>query len=63
MRGTEMIIGMLGILKAGCAYVPFNTEYPAERLQYIIENASITAIVCTDIELVAQLWITWVSMY
>jgi amino acid adenylation domain-containing protein len=52
LRGIEMIAGMLGILKAGCAYVPFNTQYPAERLQYIIEDAAIKVIVSTGKELV-----------
>ena len=47
-RGIEMIIGIFGILKAGCAYVPFNIEYPAERIRYIIEDAGIEKIICTD---------------
>ena len=42
LRGIEMITGMFGILKAGCSYVPFNTDYPAERLNYIIEDCAIT---------------------
>ncbi|MBK8549759.1 MAG: non-ribosomal peptide synthase/polyketide synthase [Ignavibacteria bacterium] len=44
-RSNEMIIGMFGILKAGCAYVPFNTDYPAERLSFIIEDTGIKNIV------------------
>ncbi len=51
-RRLEMIIGIFGIIKTGAAYVPFNTEYPAERLQYVVENAGIKHIVYTDIELV-----------
>jgi amino acid adenylation domain-containing protein len=51
LRGIEMIIATLGIVKAGCAYVPFNIEYPAERLHYIIEDARVTHIVCTNSEL------------
>lgn len=50
-RRIEMVISILGILKAGGVYVPFNTEYPAERLKYIIEDAAITHIVYTDDEL------------
>ena len=52
LRGLEMIIGIFGIIKTGAAYVPFNTEYPAERLQYIVENARIRHIVHTDPKLV-----------
>jgi amino acid adenylation domain-containing protein len=46
-RGAEMIIGILGILKARAIYIPFNTEYPPERIRFIIENAGITCIVTT----------------
>jgi amino acid adenylation domain-containing protein len=54
-RGIEMIIGMFGILKAGCAYVPFNTEYPAERLGFIIADAGIRQIVYTSHELLQSI--------
>ena len=36
-RGPEMIIGLLGILKAGAGYVPIDPAYPLERLHYMIE--------------------------
>jgi amino acid adenylation domain-containing protein/non-ribosomal peptide synthase protein (TIGR01720 family) len=50
-RCVEMIIGMFGILKTGCAYVPLNTEYPRQRLNYIIENSGVSNIVYTDSQL------------
>lgn len=37
-RSLEMVIGLLGILKAGAAYVPLDPSYPIERLRYIIED-------------------------
>ncbi|HLP57633.1 MAG TPA: amino acid adenylation domain-containing protein, partial [Candidatus Deferrimicrobium sp.] len=33
-RSIEMIIGMLGILKSGDAYLPIDPEYPQERIDY-----------------------------
>ena len=45
-RSLELVVGMLGILKAGAAYVPMDPSYPAERLAYMIEDAG-AAIVLT----------------
>jgi amino acid adenylation domain-containing protein len=39
-RSPEMVIGLLGILKAGAAYVPLDSSYPAERLRYMIEDCN-----------------------
>ncbi|WP_017903831.1 non-ribosomal peptide synthetase, partial [Pseudomonas asplenii] len=38
-RGSAMITGLLGILKAGAAYVPLDPTYPVERLAAIVEDA------------------------
>lgn len=38
-RSLEMIVGMLGILQAGGAYVPFAPEYPDERTTYMLQDA------------------------
>jgi amino acid adenylation domain-containing protein len=46
-RSAELIIALLGILKAGAAYLPLETEYPAERLQFIL-NDSATPILITQ---------------
>ncbi|MDI5888445.1 non-ribosomal peptide synthetase [Flavobacterium yafengii] len=38
-RGQWMIITILAVLKAGCAYVPIDTEYPQDRINYMIEDS------------------------
>jgi amino acid adenylation domain-containing protein len=37
-RSLEMIIGLMGILKAEAAYVPLDPEYPKARLAYMLED-------------------------
>ncbi|HLP57329.1 MAG TPA: AMP-binding protein, partial [Candidatus Deferrimicrobium sp.] len=40
-RSLEMVVGLLGILEAGGAYLPINIDYPEERKEYILKNANI----------------------
>lgn len=44
-RSLNIPIGLLGILKAGAAYVPLDPDFPIERLQIMIEDASMFAVV------------------
>lgn len=37
-RSIEQIVGVLGILKAGAAYVPLDPKYPAERLALMLAD-------------------------
>ena len=46
-RSLEMVIGILGILKAGCAYLPLDPNYPNERLSYMLSDSK-APIVLTD---------------
>jgi amino acid adenylation domain-containing protein/thioester reductase-like protein len=39
-RSLEMIVGLLGILKAGAAYLPLDPNYPSERLEYMVQDAA-----------------------
>ena len=44
-RCSEMLIGVLGILKAGGCYVPLDPASPPERLAFIIEEASLSILI------------------
>jgi amino acid adenylation domain-containing protein len=53
-RSPEMLVGILGILKTGAAYVPMDPEYPKERLGYILQDSQ-APIVVTQKSLVGNL--------
>ncbi len=40
-RSPQMVIGLLGILKAGGVYLPIDPAYPEERIRYIMEDSGI----------------------
>ncbi|MFE3498981.1 amino acid adenylation domain-containing protein [Kitasatospora sp. NPDC059160] len=44
-RDASVVVAMLGILKAGCAYVPMDVRYPADRLRYVVEDARLPLVV------------------
>ena len=44
-RSLDMIIGVLGILKSGAAYVPLDPAFPEDRIAYMIEDAKMPVIV------------------
>jgi 2,3-diaminopropionate biosynthesis protein SbnA len=46
-RSIDAYATVLGILKAGAAYVPLDADYPPDRLSYILENSGATALVTT----------------
>ncbi|HEX5707326.1 MAG TPA: amino acid adenylation domain-containing protein, partial [Pyrinomonadaceae bacterium] len=43
-RSAEMIVALLGILKAGGTYVPLDPSYPRERLAFMIEDARVSVL-------------------
>jgi len=44
---VEMIIGMIGIMKAGGAYLPIDPEYPQERIDFILKDSDAKMFVTT----------------
>jgi amino acid adenylation domain-containing protein/thioester reductase-like protein len=44
-RSLEMVIAMLGVLKAGGAYIPLDPSYPQDRLAIIIEDTQLSILV------------------
>ncbi|AMS12797.1 non-ribosomal peptide synthetase [Pseudomonas chlororaphis] len=43
-RGLEMIVGLLGILKAGAGYVPIDPAYPQQRIAYTLRDSEPLAV-------------------
>ncbi|WP_285498419.1 non-ribosomal peptide synthetase, partial [Actinomadura sp. NBRC 104425] len=52
-RGIELIVALLGVLKAGAAYLPVDPGYPAERIALMLEDAA-PAVVLDDPDAVAR---------
>ena len=47
-RSLEMLIGLLGILKAGGCYLPLDPAYPKERLAFMLEDSQATVLVSEE---------------
>ncbi len=44
-RSLELVVGILGILWSGSAYVPLDPTYPAHRRQFVARDAGLTVVV------------------
>lgn len=53
-RGFEMIIAIIGVLKCRAIYVPLKTDYPLNRLEYIIEDSAISKVLYADEKLLEK---------
>jgi len=53
-RSFDIVIGILAVLKAGGTYVPFDPEYPRERVAYMLEDSDISVLL-TQVKFAEQL--------
>jgi amino acid adenylation domain-containing protein len=53
-RSLEMVVALLGILKAGAAYVPLDPAYPRDRIQHVLEDAHVELLI-TQADLLSQM--------
>jgi amino acid adenylation domain-containing protein len=47
-RSLEMVVGLLGIMKSGGAYVPIDPAYPAERQEFMLTSSQAPVIVTQE---------------
>ncbi|GAA2591745.1 amino acid adenylation domain-containing protein [Streptomyces axinellae] len=47
-RSPDLLIAFLAIWKAGAAYVPVDVEYPAERIAFILDDSTVSTVLCTE---------------
>ncbi|WP_255668415.1 non-ribosomal peptide synthetase [Brevibacillus daliensis] len=46
-RSIDMVVGVLAILKAGAAYLPIDTNYPEDRINYILKDSKAEVMLST----------------
>ena len=47
-RSFEMMIAILAVLKAGGSYIPIATDYPNERIEYMLQDSNATILLTTN---------------
>nr|WP_168509945.1 non-ribosomal peptide synthetase [Streptomyces sp. S1D4-11]QIY97413.1 amino acid adenylation domain-containing protein [Streptomyces sp. S1D4-11] len=47
-RGADLVVGLLGIMKAGAAYLPLDPEYPADRLAFMLSDSGCALVVTQE---------------
>ncbi|MGA9772096.1 MAG: non-ribosomal peptide synthetase, partial [Blastocatellia bacterium] len=48
-RSVEMVVGMMGVMKAGGVYVAMDVEYPEERISYMVEDAGVKVVITDQV--------------
>jgi len=47
-RAPELVVALLAVLKAGGAYLPLDIGYPAERLNWMLEDSGVRLVLCDE---------------
>ena len=47
-RSLDMMVALLGVQKAGAAYVPMDPRYPADRLQFMLADSGVRALIASE---------------
>ena len=47
-RSKWMVVASIGVLKAGCAYQPLDPSYPAERLNFMMQDANAKLLIADE---------------
>ncbi len=47
-RSLDMVVALLGVQKAGAAYVPIDPRFPAERVQFMLADSGIVALITPE---------------
>jgi aspartate racemase len=48
-RSIEMVVGLLGVLKAGGCYLPLDSAYPEDRLAYMVEDSQLSVLITQSV--------------
>ena len=49
-RTCNIFVAMIGIMKAGGAYLLIDSDFPEERIQYMLEDSKVEIIITTSQE-------------
>ncbi len=47
-RSLDLLVGLLGVFKAGGAYLPLDPTYPPERLEFMVEDAAVRVLLTQE---------------
>jgi amino acid adenylation domain-containing protein len=47
-RSLDLVVGALGVLRAGAAYVPLDPAYPTQRIQFMLEDSRVVLVLAHE---------------